>query len=157
VGENNKFQLPLTSLPIKPGAGSFWEELQAVANALKELQGTLAIQESPAVELSRIKQQHEKLHTIKHEIEQMNDEVQLCQRAGQQLVCLCGESDQVEVKKHIVELNLAWEKITTLYVNHEDNLVEVMKKVMEFHETLNVNFSFISLTNSLKGETELSL
>ena len=117
----------------------------------------MAIQESPAVELTRIKQQQEMLHTIKHEIEQMKDEVQLCQRAGQQLVCLCVESDQVEVKKHIVELNLAWEKITTLYVNHEDNLVEVMKKVMEFHETLNVNFSFISLTNSLKGETELSL
>jgi hypothetical protein len=96
-------------------------------------------------------------HTIKHEIEQMNDVVQLCHQSGQQLVCLCGESDQVEVKKHIVELNLACEKITTLYTKHEDNLVEVMKKVMEFHETLNVNFPLLSLTNSLNGETELSL
>ena len=52
-----------------------------------------------------------------------------------------------KLKKYIVELNLTWDKITAPYTNHEEKVVEVMKKVVEFHETLNVNFQILSLMN----------
>lgn len=52
---------------------------------------------------------------------------------------LCGEPDKPEVKKHIEDLDNAWDNITTLYARREENLIDAMEKAMEFHETLQVS------------------
>ena len=130
-------------------AERFWEELQAVMTALRELQDALATQEPPAVEPTQIQQQREILHEIKHEIEQTKPEVELCRQTGQELISLCGEPDKPEVKKHIDELDSAWDNITALYAKREENLIDAMEKAMEYHETLNVRISFFSLHISI--------
>lgn len=122
-------------------AERFWEELQAVMAALKELQETLACQEPPAVEPAKIQQQQAALHDIKNEIDQTKPEVEQCRRVGQELISLCGEPDKPEVKKHIEELDSAWDNITALYAKREENLIDAMEKAMEFHDTLNVKES----------------
>lgn len=61
-------------------------------------------------------------------------------KTGSKLMNLCGEPDKPEVKKHIEDLDNAWDNITTLYAKREENLIDAMEKAMEFHETLQVSF-----------------
>lgn len=129
-------------------AERFWEELQAVMAALRDLQDTLISQELPAVEPAEIQQQQEALHEIKNEIEQTKPEVEQCRQAGQELINLCGEPDKPEVKKHIDELDTAWDNITALYAKREENLIDAMEKAMEYHETLNVVTGFAFQQNT---------
>lgn len=49
---------------------------------------------------------------------------------------VCGEPDKPEVKKHIEDLDNAWDNITALFAKREENLINAMEKAMEFHETL---------------------
>ncbi len=51
---------------------------------------------------------------------------------------VCGEPDKPEVKKHIEDLDNAWDNITALFAKREENLINAMEKAMEFHETLQV-------------------
>lgn len=51
---------------------------------------------------------------------------------------LCGEPDKPEVKKHIEDLDSAWENVTSLYAKREQNLVDAMEKAMNFHDILGV-------------------
>lgn len=72
---------------------------------------------------------------------------------------VCGEPDKPEVKKHIEDLDNAWDNITALFAKREENLINAMEKAMEFHETLQVciNPLFVVLllfdlnTNPLTG------
>ncbi|XP_059350791.1 microtubule-actin cross-linking factor 1, isoforms 1/2/3/4/5-like isoform X3 [Daphnia carinata] len=124
-------------------AERFWEELQAVMTALKELQDTLVSQEPPAVEPAKIHQQQATLQDIKTDIEQTKPEVEHCRQVGQELISLCGEPDKPEVKKHIEELDSAWDNITALYAKREENLIDAMEKAMEYHDTLNSLAEFL--------------
>ncbi|XP_013787345.1 dystonin-like, partial [Limulus polyphemus] len=117
-------------------AEKFWNELNAVMKALKELQENLKVQEPPAIEPSAIQEQKDALQEIKQEIDQTRPEVDQCRQAGQDLMQLCGEPDKPEVKKHIEDLDSAWENVTTLYAKREQNLVDAMEKAMSFHFTL---------------------
>ena len=82
------------------------------------------------------------LHEIKTDIEQTKPEVEQVRQTGQELISLCGEPDKPEVKKHIEELDSAWDTITALYAKREENLIDAMEKAMEFHDTLNVIVTF---------------
>jgi endo-alpha-1,4-polygalactosaminidase (GH114 family) len=53
---------------------------------------------------------------------------------------ICGEPDKPEVKKHIEDLDNAWDNITALFAKREENLINAMEKAMEFHETLQVTY-----------------
>lgn len=52
---------------------------------------------------------------------------------------LCGEPDKPEVKKHMEDLDSAWDNVTALYARREENLIDAMEKAMEFHDTLQVS------------------
>ena len=71
-----------------------------------------------------------------------------CRVSGQQLMKICGEPDKPEVKKHIEDLDNAWDNITALFAKREENLINAMEKAMEFHETLQVERSFFSFFGS---------
>jgi hypothetical protein len=45
----------------------------------------------------------------------------------------------------IAEINLAWDYVTAIYSRNEENLSDLMNKVLKFHETLHVCFPVISL------------
>lgn len=63
---------------------------------------------------------------------------------------ICGEPDKPEVKKHIEDLDNAWDNITALYARREENLIDAMEKAMEFHETLQVSYNFVPIKLSIR-------
>ncbi|CAG0880401.1 unnamed protein product [Darwinula stevensoni] len=124
-------------------AERFWDELQGVMRALKDLQETLNTQEPPAVEPRAIQRQQSALKEIKQEIDQTKPEVEQCRKTGQKLMNVCGEPDKPEVKQHIQDLDHAWDNVTALYAKREENLIDAMEKAMEFHDTLQGILDFL--------------
>lgn len=119
-------------------AEKFWNELQSVMASLRDLSNSLNSQEPPAAEKDAIKAQQEILQEIKQEIDQTKPEVDQVRQTGHTLMKICGEPDKPEVKKHIEDLDNAWDNITALYARREENLIDAMEKAMEFHYTLQV-------------------
>ncbi|XP_054274796.1 dystonin isoform X14 [Macrosteles quadrilineatus] len=124
-------------------AEKFWEELQSVMATLRDLQDSLQAQEPPAVRPEEIQQQQEALQEIRAEIDQTKPEVEQCRATGQSLMKICGEPDKPEVKKHIEDLDSAWDNVTALFAKREENLIHAMEKAMEFHETLQELLEFL--------------
>lgn len=124
-------------------AQKFWKELHAIMSTLKELEESLVSQEPPAVEPKAIQEQQVALQEIRQEIDQTKPEVDQVRNSGQKLMKLCGEPDKPEVKKHIEDLDHAWDNITALYAKREENLIDAMEKAMEFHETLDNLLEFL--------------
>ncbi|XP_076267566.1 dystonin-like protein short stop isoform X46 [Rhynchophorus ferrugineus] len=124
-------------------AEKFWKELHAIMATLKDLEDSLVSQEPPAVEPKAIQEQQVALQEIRQEIDQTKPEVDQVRSSGQKLMKLCGEPDKPEVKKHIEDLDNAWDNITALYAKREENLIDAMEKAMEFHETLQDLLAFL--------------
>lgn len=125
-------------------AEKFWRQLQQVMETLKDLEETLTSQEPPAAQPQDIQKQQVALQEIRHEIDQTKPEVEQVRRNGNNLMLLCGEPDKPEVKKHIEDLDNAWDNITSLYARREENLIDAMEKAMEFHETLQNILAFLA-------------
>ncbi|XP_037048313.1 microtubule-actin cross-linking factor 1 isoform X27 [Bradysia coprophila] len=125
-------------------AEKFWKQLQAVMDTLNDLEESLTSQEPPAAQPQEIKKQQVALQEIRHEIDQTKPEVEEVRRTGTNLMSLCGEPDKPEVKKHIEDLDHAWDNITALYAKREENLIDAMEKAMEFHETLQNLLAFLA-------------
>jgi dystonin len=74
------------------------------------------------------------LQKIRQEINQTNPELELVRRNGKNLLQICGEIDKPEVKKHILNIDHAWKKITALYAKGEENMFYTgMDQAMELH------------------------
>ncbi|KQS62704.1 dystonin isoform X3 [Drosophila erecta] len=125
-------------------AEPFWKQLNSVMKTLKDLEETLSCQEPPAAQPQDIKKQQVALQEIRHEIDQTKPEVEQVRRHGSNLMNMCGEPDKPEVKKHIEDLDNAWDNITALYAKREENLIDAMEKAMEFHETLQNLLKFLT-------------
>ncbi|XP_060807173.1 dystonin isoform X16 [Amyelois transitella] len=117
-------------------ARKFWSQLNAVMTTLSELQDTLTSQPPPAAQPRAIQAQQVALQEIRHEIDHTKPEVENVRKTGSTLMSLCGEPDKPEVKKHMEDLDSAWDNITALYARREENLIDAMEKAMEFHDTL---------------------
>ncbi|KAG5872490.1 hypothetical protein JTB14_037535 [Gonioctena quinquepunctata] len=124
-------------------AKKFWKELHAIMITLKDLEDSLVSQELPAVEPKAIQEQQVALQEIRQEIDQTKPDVDKVRSSGEKLMKLCGEPDKPEVKKHIEDLDNAWDNITALYAKREENLIDAMEKAMEFHETLQNLLEFL--------------
>lgn len=125
-------------------AEKFWRQLQEVMEALRDLEETLTSQEPPAAQPSEIKKQQIALQEIHQEMNQTKPDVEQVRRNGNNLMLLCGEPEKPEVKKHIEDLDHAWDNITALYARREENLIDAMDKAMEFHETLQKLLEFLA-------------
>ncbi|XP_012271176.1 microtubule-actin cross-linking factor 1 isoform X24 [Orussus abietinus] len=124
-------------------AERFWSELNGVMSTLRELQDALAGQAPPAAQPAAIQQQQVALHEIRQEIDQTKPDVEQVRASGHELMGLCGEPDKPEVRKHIEDLDQAWDNVTALYARREENLIDAMEKAMEFHETLQNLLEFL--------------
>lgn len=125
-------------------AEKFWRQLQEVMEALRDLEETLTSQEPPAAQPSEIKKQQIALQEIHHEKKQTEPAVEQVRRNGNNLMLLCGEPEKPEVKKHIEDMNYAWDNITALYARREENLINAMAKAMDFHEMLQKLLDFLA-------------
>ncbi|XP_045525141.1 dystonin isoform X23 [Pieris brassicae] len=130
---NNRGQSLESALEL---ARRFWEQLEAVMGQLGELEDTLAAQAPPAAQPHHIQHQQLQLQEIRQEIDHTKPEVEKVRKTGSTLMSICGEPDKPEVKKHIEDLDTAWDNITALYARREENLIDAMEKAMEFHDTL---------------------
>lgn len=124
-------------------AEKFWTELNGVMATLRELQDALAGQAPPAAQPAAIQQQQVALQEIRQEIDQTKPDVEQVRASGHELMGLCGEPDKPEVRKHIEDLDQAWDNVTALYARREENLIDAMEKAMEFHETLHNLLEFL--------------
>lgn len=62
---------------------------------------------------------------------------------------ICGEPDKPEVKKHMEDLDTAWDNVTALFAKREENLIHAMEKAMEFHETLQVRIHLLFMLHEI--------
>ncbi|XP_074102796.1 dystonin-like protein short stop isoform X15 [Cotesia typhae] len=124
-------------------AEKFWSELNGVMTTLRELQDALSGQAPPAAQPAAIQQQQVALQEIRQEIDQTKPDVEQVRASGQELMGLCGEPDKPEVRKHMEDLDQAWDNVTALYARREENLIDAMEKAMEFHETLHNLVDFL--------------
>ncbi|XP_039751273.1 uncharacterized protein LOC120627239 isoform X23 [Pararge aegeria] len=124
-------------------ARKFWKQLETVMAALGELADALAAQPPPAAQPSAIQAQQVALQEIRHEIDHTKPEVEKARKTGSTLMSICGEPEKPEVKKHMEDLDSAWDNITALYARREENLIDAMEKAMEFHDTLKNLLAFL--------------
>ncbi|XP_059607518.1 dystonin isoform X1 [Phlebotomus argentipes] len=117
-------------------AQQFWENLKSTMEALKDLQENLRSLEAPAAQPQEIQKQQVALQEIRYDIDKTKPRVEDVRQTGNKLMSLCGEPEKPEVKKHIEDLDRAWDNITVLYAKREENLIDAMEKAMEFYDTL---------------------
>ena len=117
-------------------AQRFWKQLHSVMAVLKDLQNSIASQEPPASDPKSIQKQQVALQEIRLEIDQTKPDVEKVKATGKQLMSICGDADKPEVKKHIDDLDHAWDNITSLFAKREGNLIDAMEKSMEFYDVL---------------------
>jgi len=125
-------------------AEKFWDELQQVMSNLKELQEQLDSQDPPAVEPKAIEAQKAELREIKRGIDQTKPGYDKCRQSGNNLINVVGDAEKPELKRHIEDLDNAWDNITSMYAKRERNLLDAMEKAMEFHEMMQSLLEFLA-------------
>merc|ERR1719188_370871 len=125
-------------------AEKFWDELQQVMAALKDIQEQLNAQEPPGVEPKMIEQQKAELKNIKRGIAGTKPGVDKCRQTGKQLIAAVGDADRPELRRNIDELDNAWDNITSMFNKREHDLIAAMEKAMEFHNTLQELLDFLA-------------
>ena len=119
----------------------FLDELQQVMSGLKDLKKALASQEPPAVELKAIEAQKKKLQDIKRGTDGIQHTVNRCRQSGSHLL-----RPSFEMKRHMEELDNAWDSITSMYAKKERNLLDACRrlKAMEFDDMLQKLLEFLA-------------
>merc|ERR1712223_1884704 len=125
-------------------AEKFWDELQNVMNNLKQIQDNLNNQEPPGVEPNVIEAQKAELKNIKKGIDSTKPIVDKCKATGKELMSKVGEPERPELKRHIDDLDNAWDNITSMFHKREKNLIVAMEKAMEYHDTLQALKDFLA-------------
>merc|ERR1712223_72529 len=125
-------------------AEKFWDELQNVMNNLKQIQDNLNNQEPPGVEPKVIEAQKAELKNIKKGIDSTKPIVDKCKATGKELMSKVGEPERPELKRHIDDLDNAWDSITSMFHKREKNLIVAMEKAMEYHDTLQALKDFLA-------------
>merc|ERR1719412_2440259 len=125
-------------------AEKFWSELQNVMDNLKQIQENLNNQEPPGVEPKVIEAQKAELKNIKKGIENTKPSVDKCKQTGKDFMGKVGDSERPEVKRHIDDLDNAWDNITSMFHKREKNLIVAMEKAMEYHDTLQALKDFLA-------------
>ena len=96
-------------------AEKFWNELQNVMDNLKQIQDNLNSQEPPGVEPKVIEAQKAELKNIKKGIDSTKPIVDKCKQTGKELMSKVGDSERPEVKRHIEDLDNAWDNVTSMF------------------------------------------
>merc|ERR1712223_2015734 len=125
-------------------AEKFWAELQNVMDNLKQIQDNLHNQEPPGVEPKAIEAQKAELKSIKKGIDQTKPNVDKCRQTGKDLINRVGEPEKPELRRHIEDLDNAWDNVTGLFAKREKNLIVAMEKAMEYHDTLQALLDFLA-------------
>ena len=124
-------------------AEKFWSELQAVMDKLMEIQENINSQEPPGIEPKAIEKQKDDLKNIKKGIDSTKPSVDRCKETGKKLLNAVGDPEKPELRRHIDDLDGAWNNITGLYAKREKSLLDAMERAMEFHDMLQKILEFL--------------
>ncbi|XP_048863754.1 dystonin isoform X8 [Brienomyrus brachyistius] len=135
-------------LDVMDLAEKFWCDHSALIVTIKDTQDLLKEMEEPGVDPSVVKQQQESLECFKEEIDGLQDELDIVQNLGAELLAACGEPDKPVIKKSLDEVNLVWETLNKMWKERVDHLDEAMQAAVQFQDGLQGMFDWVDIMES---------
>ncbi|XP_047667970.1 dystonin isoform X24 [Tachysurus fulvidraco] len=135
-------------LDVMDLAEKFWCEHCALIITIKDTQDLLKDLEDPGVDPSVVKQQQESVEAYREEIDGLQDELNVVQNLGAELMTACGEPDKPVIKKSIDEVNMAWETLNKSWKERVDRLEEAMQAAVQFQDGLQGMFDWVDILAS---------
>ncbi|XP_030234357.1 dystonin isoform X13 [Gadus morhua] len=135
-------------LDVMDLADKFWCEHCALLITTKDSQDLLKELEEPGVDPSVVKQQLEFVEGFKEEIDGLQEELEVVQNLGTELMTACGEPDKPIMKKSLDEVNLAWENLDKTWKERVERLEEAMQAAVQFQDGLQGMFDWVDILES---------
>ncbi|XP_060727867.1 dystonin isoform X10 [Tachysurus vachellii] len=135
-------------LDVMDLAEKFWCDHCALIITIKDTQDLLKDLEEPGVDPSVVKQQQESVEGYREEIDGLQDELNVVQNLGAELMTACGEPDKPVIKKSIDEVNMAWETLNKTWKERVDRLEEAMQAAVQFQDGLQGMFDWVDILAS---------
>ncbi|KAK3573639.1 hypothetical protein QTP86_029971 [Hemibagrus guttatus] len=135
-------------LDVMDLAEKFWCDHCALIITIKDAQDLLKDLEEPGVDPSVVKQQQESVEGYREEIDGLQDELNVVQNLGAELMTACGEPDKPVIKKSIDEVNTAWETLNKTWKERVDRLEEAMQAAVQFQDGLQGMFDWVDILES---------
>ena len=110
--------------------------VETCLNLSNVYENCLILNQFSGVEPKVIEAQKAELKNIKKGIDSTKPIVDKCKATGKELMSKVGEPERPELKRHIDDLDNAWDNITSMFHKREKNLIVAMEKAMEYHDTL---------------------
>ncbi|TRY65250.1 hypothetical protein DNTS_014059 [Danionella cerebrum] len=126
-------------------AEKFWCDHCALVVTIRDTQELLKELEEPGVDPSVVKQQQEALEGFREEIDGLQDELNVVQNLGAELMTACGEPDKPVIKKSVDEVNSAWETLNKAWKERVETLEEAMQAAVLFQDSLQNMFDSVDI------------
>lgn len=90
------------------------------------------------------------LQGFKEEIDVLQEELDVVQNQGAELLTACGEPDKPVIKKSIDEVNSAWENLNKTWKERAERLEEAMQAAVQFQDGLQVSSVLLAVFSLIK-------
>ncbi|XDV50937.1 hypothetical protein PO909_019905 [Leuciscus waleckii] len=135
-------------LDVMDLAEKFWCDHCALIVTIKDSHDLLRELEEPGVDPSVVKQQQESVESFREEIDGLQEELNVVQNLGAELMTACGEPDKPVIKKSIDEVNSAWETLNKTWKERVETLEEAMQAAVQFQDSLQNMFDSVDIMES---------
>ncbi|XP_048061846.1 dystonin isoform X4 [Megalobrama amblycephala] len=135
-------------LDVMDLAEKFWCDHCALIVTIKDTHDLLRELEEPGVDPSVVKQQQESVESFREEIDGLQEELNVVQNLGAELMTACGEPDKPVIKKSIDEVNSAWETLNKTWKERVETLEEAMQAAVQFQDSLQNMFDSVDIMES---------
>uniref|UniRef100_A0A8B9K7P6 Dystonin n=1 Tax=Astyanax mexicanus TaxID=7994 RepID=A0A8B9K7P6_ASTMX len=135
-------------LDVMDLAEKFWCDHCALIVTIKDTQDLLRELEEPGVDPSVVKQQQESVESYREEIDGLQEELNVVQNLGTELMTACGEPDKPVIKKSLDEVNVAWETLNKTWKERVERLEEAMQAAVQFQDGLQGMFDWVDIMES---------
>ncbi|XP_051503373.1 dystonin-like [Myxocyprinus asiaticus] len=132
-------------LDVMDLAEKFWCDHCALIVTIKDTHDLLRELEEPGVDPSVVKQQQECVESFREEIDGLQEELNVVQNLGAELMTACGEPDKPVIKKSIDEVNSAWETLNKTWKERVETLEEAMQAAVQFQDSLQNMFDSVDI------------
>uniref|UniRef100_A0A671PXN9 Dystonin n=1 Tax=Sinocyclocheilus anshuiensis TaxID=1608454 RepID=A0A671PXN9_9TELE len=132
-------------LDVMDLAEKFWCDHCALNVTIKDTHDMLKELEEPGVDPSVVKQQQESAEVWREEINGLQEELNVVQNLGVELMTACGEPDKPVIKKSIDEVNSAWETLNKTWKERVETLEEAMQAAVQFQDSLQNMFDSVDI------------
>ncbi|XP_051506822.1 dystonin-like [Myxocyprinus asiaticus] len=132
-------------LDVMDLAEKFWCDHCALIVTIKDTHDLLRELEEPGVDPSVVKQQQESVESFREEIDGLQEELNVVQNLGAELLTACGEPDKPVIKKSIDEVNSAWETMNKTWKERVETLEEAMQAAVQFQDSLQNMFDSVDI------------